>query len=158
MSSKCRYKLCGWFIASAFSLNTVVGFTCSIGLDLGFNADHHNKEAPEPVVHIHEDGKRHTHYEGKETSHHQEPAENHQQSKEEEDNCCNQHVLKIEQLDKAIPGSFTIIHPVFLNTFFAVFYNTELPGADIVKNIKQFVRCYHPPISDIYIAVQTFRI
>jgi hypothetical protein len=145
-------KLKAAFLLTAFGLNTVVGFACSVGLDMGFNAKHHHDEdVTEAVVHIHNDGKKHIHYEKKD-------HENDQQSQKQKDDCCNDIVLKLEQLDKSVPQSLNIIHPIFLIGFFDIFYNASLPTTDIVKNIKQFVRSYHPPISDIRIAIRSFQI
>ena len=162
MSSRRRYKIIAAFLVIVFSLNTVVGFACSVGIDMGFNTKHHHGEVwTEPVVHIHKDGKKHIHLEKKNRhdhnkSHHQEQA-NGDKSKDNKDNCCNDKVVQFEQLDKSVPQS-NIIHPIFLITFFDAFYNVPLPSLNIVKNIKQFVRSYHPPISDIRIAIQSFQI
>jgi hypothetical protein len=160
-----KNKIKALFLIAVFSLNTAVGFACSIGVDMGFNSKHHHhdQETTEPVVHIHSDGKKHIHYqEGKNHNqgklHHHEQANNHHESDNKKDNCCNDQVLQFEQLDKSVPQSLGFIHPIFLIAFFDAFYNVVLPSSDIVKDIKQFVRSYHPPISDIRIAIQSFRI
>ena len=65
------------FLLVVFSMNTIVGFACSLGLDMGYNSKHHGEDAAtEAVVHIHKDGKKHIHYEKKKgnnnnNSHHQ---------------------------------------------------------------------------------------
>ena len=150
------------FLLSVFSLNTVVGFACSVGLDLGFNSNHHhNEESTEAVVHIHSDGKKHIHSEKKtdhKKSQNHDEDNDHHKSKEGKNDCCNDQVLKFEQLDKSIPYSLNVIHPTFLIAFFDVFYDVALPPSGTVKNIKQFVRSYHPPISNIRIAIQSFQI
>ena len=152
-------KLKAAFLLTAFGLNTVIGFACSIGVDMGFNSKHHHdEESSEAVVQVHKDAKKHIHNEKKVThskSHHH---DHDQQSKNQKDDCCNDNVLKLEQLDKSVPHSLNIIHPIYLISFFDVFYSVSLPTADIVKNIKQFVRSYHPPISNIRIAIQSFQI
>ncbi|HKC36709.1 MAG TPA: hypothetical protein VKB95_11630 [Chitinophagaceae bacterium] len=159
-----KHKIIAGFLTTVFSLNTVVGFACSVGLDMGFNSKHHhNEEATEPVVHIHNDGKKHIHYEKKNThnhsnSHKHEQANNQQKPGKKKDNCCNDEVTQFGQADKSIPQSLNIIHPNFLKAFFDVSYDVAVPSSDIVKDIKQFVRSYHPPISEIYIAIQSFRI
>lgn len=57
------------FLLIVFSLNTIVGFACSLGLDMGYNSKHHGEEtATEAVVHIHKDGKKHIHYKKKKNS------------------------------------------------------------------------------------------
>ena len=142
----------------------MVGFACSVGIDMGFNSKHHHdEEATEAVVHIHPDGKKHIHYEKKKDHnntklHHHDQATNHHKPNNKKDNCCNDEVTKFNQVDKTIPQSLNIIHPTFLISLLDAFYNVVLPSSDIVKDIKQFVRSYHPPISNIRIAIQSFQI
>jgi hypothetical protein len=153
------------FLLIVFALNTVVGFAFSVGVDMSFNTKHHGEEeVTEAVVHIHKDGKKHIHHEKKEShshdnSHkHNEPSKA-KNSKGDEGNCCTDNVKKFQQLDKSVPNSVNIIHPVFFTAFVAVHYNiTLLPHTDIVRDIKPFVRSYHPPIPDIRIAIQSFQI
>ena len=53
-----------------FSMNTVIGFACAIGIDMGFNTTHHHdEEAKEVTIHVHADGKKHQHHD-KATRHH----------------------------------------------------------------------------------------
>jgi hypothetical protein len=163
MPSKRKYRYIAAFLLTVFSLNTVVGFACSLGVDMGFNSKHHNDKATEAVVHIHKDGKKHIHFEEKakdhhDKSHHHDQAKNHHESKDGKDNCCNDQVLRFEQLDKSVPHSLNIIHPIFAIAFFDAFYDATLPSPDVIKNIKQFVRSDHPPIPDIRIAIQSFQI
>src|SRR5437762_1108585 len=93
------------FFLSVFSLNTVIGFACSVGLDMGYNSKHHDeKELTEAVIHIHSDGKKHIHYEKKNTHEHNKSNQHnqdktHNDSNEGKDNCCNDQVLKFEQID-----------------------------------------------------------
>jgi hypothetical protein len=151
-------------LLSVFSFNTIIGFACSLGLDMGYNSKHHDeKESTEAVVHIHSDGKKHIHYEKKNTQEHNKPHQHdqdktHHDSKEGKDNCCNDQVFKFEQTDKSIPHSLNIVHPLFLIAFLDVFYNVSLPSSGLIKDIKQFVRNYHPPIADIRIAIQSFQV
>jgi len=162
MPDKRKYKIIAIFLLTVFSLNTVVGFACSVGIDMGFNSRHHNEDASEAVVHIHSDGKKHIHQEKKNNNNHskshQGQTNNHHKSENKKDDCCNDKVLQFEQLDKSVPHSLNIIHPIFLIGFFDAFYNVALPSPGIVKDIKQFVRSYHPPISNIRIAIQSFQI
>jgi len=147
-----------------FALNTVVGFSCSVGLDMGFNSKHHHSdEATEAVVHVHKDGK-HVHEDNKEAhshdrSHSHEEASNHYKSGGDKDDCCNNKVNSFQQLDKSVPPTVNIIHPVFFLAFVSTYYNIDiLPHTDIIKDIKPFVRSHHPPIPDIRIAIQSFQI
>lgn len=165
MKRNTSIKLKAAFLLAVFALNTVVGFACSVGMDMGFNTKHHDDDnATEAIVHIHKDGKKHVHQEKKEKhdhnkSHKQDEANNHNQSGSDKDNCCNDIVKEFQNLDKSVPQSLSLIHPVFFTTFVAAYYNIILlPYTDVVKDIKRFVRSYHPPISDIRIAIQSFQI
>ena len=165
MKKNISIKLRAAFLLSVFALNTVVGFACSVGMDMGFNSKHHHdEEATEAVVHIHKDGKKHIHQEKKEShshnrSHHHDEANNNHKSGNGKDDCCNDKVRSFEQLDKSVPNSLSIVSPVFFTAFVAAYYNIlVLPYTDIVRDIKPFVRSYHPPIPDIRIAIQSFQI
>lgn len=146
-----------------FALNTVVGFACSVGMNLGFNSTHHHdEEAIVTVVHIHKDGKRHVHEEKKghkhDKSHHHDHAGNHHKPGSEKDGCCNDKVRSFEQLDKSVPASLSI-QPLFLTAFLTSYYSINiLSYSNVVTDKKQFVRSYHPPIPDIRIAIQSFQI
>ena len=158
-------KLKAAFLLAVFALNTVVGFACSVGVDMGFNSKHHDEnEATEAVVHIHKDGKKHIHHEKKESHHHDKAhkhsgASHHQKPDKKEGNCCTDDVKQFQDLDKSVPHSLNIVHPVFLTAFVSSYYNISLlPYTDVVKDIKPFVRSYHPPIPDMRIAIQSFQI
>ena len=73
------------FLLLVFGLNTVVGFACSLGLDMGFNIPHHKEEASASPIHIHKAGKHehqketaktsvHVHADGKKHVHQKEPV------------------------------------------------------------------------------------
>jgi hypothetical protein len=148
------------FLLMVFSLNTVIGFACSIGMDMGFNTKHHYEEAAEASVHIHADGKKHVHKEASKHHHHDEAENEHHKSKGTKENCCNDGVMKFTQLDKVVSQSVNIVfHPIFFTAFISSFYYIEtLHALSVNVSIKHFVRSYHPPISDIRIAIQSFQI
>jgi len=134
------------FLLIAFSLNTIIGFACAVGLDMGFNSHHHNEEESIPIeTSVHHSVLNHQHA-------------NHHQSKDE-DNCCHDKVTAISQLDKAIPQSFSIsINFIFLSGLTSAFYNIDLLNSVRATHIKYFVRTHHPPIPHIRIAIQSFQI
>lgn len=135
------------FLLLTFSLSTVVGFACAIGIDMGFNTTHHH--VGEVKVHIHKDGKKHVH----------KNDHNNKHGQSKKDDCCNDKVVKISQEDKTVSQSFNIVHPIFFTAFICSYYNSEFLYTNRVdKNIKYFVRNYHPPISDIRIAIRSFQI
>lgn len=133
-----------------FSLNTAIGLACALGFNMGFNATHHHGEATE-TVHVHADGKKHIH--------HEEAGKDHHKSTDGKDNCCNDKVTKFEQLDKFIPQSSNLVHPIFFTSFVSSFYDIDVSFlSQPTPDVKYFVRSHHPPIPDIRIAIQSFQI
>ncbi|HMK27498.1 MAG TPA: hypothetical protein VK483_15805 [Chitinophagaceae bacterium] len=145
-------KLKAAFLLTAFALNTIVGFACAVGLNMGFNSHHHKEEATE-ATEAQESSEHH------DKSHHHDDADHHK-SKDGKDNCCNDKVIKFEQADKAFPrSSNTVINPEFVTSFFFSLCNSDgLYASQHIPNIKYFVRNYHPPIPDIRIAIRSFQI
>ena len=142
-----------------FSLNIVIGFACAIGIDMGFNTSHHHdEEATEAVVHVHADGKKHIHHEA--AKHHDESGKDNHKSKDGKNNCCNDKVIKFNEIDKSASHSLSAsIYPLFFTTFLASFYNINVLYTSYINTgINYFVRSYHPPILDIRIQIQSFQI
>jgi hypothetical protein len=145
------------FLLTVFSLNTIIGFACAVGLDMGFNSHHHEQEVAETSVRVHSDGKQHQHH-NEVKDHHDETVNDHHPTNDK-DNCCNDEVMKFQQVDKAIASSVTLLSPVFFTSFLASFYNIDiLSSKNRTSDIKYFVRSHHPPIPDIRIAIQSFQI
>ena len=147
-----------------FSLNSIVGFACAAGIDMGFNTKHHEAEkATSALVHIHKDGKKHVHQEKKHSPNNSK-AHRHDNAGVSDkatgdDDCCSSKVTSFQQLDKSIPVALGLVHPVFFTaTVSNYFYLSILPPAGNIKDIKLFVRSYHPPIADIRIAIQSFQV
>ena len=156
MKKKSSIQIKALFMLLVFSVNTMVGFACSLGLDMGFNARHHHEEEIEAAVHVHANGKKHVHHEEAAKEHHNEASD---KSQDEKDNCCHNKVVKIDQQDKAIAKTVTynvpLSYPVFTPPLYNInflFYSQQTPA------IKYFVRSYHPPIPDIRIAIRSFQI
>ncbi len=166
-----------------FSLNTIIGFACSVRLDRIFTSSHHEGKVTITKVHIHADGEKHHHnkleatkakvhvhangkkhiHEGKNDIHSRDAkqntvANNDAQPEESNDNCCTAKVTKYEQLDKTVPQPIKILSILF-SGYIADFYHTEVLYTSYINtSIRYFVRCYHPPIPDIRIAIQSFQI
>ena len=76
MMRRINYKIVAAFLLLVFSLNTIAGFACSVGIDLGYNSKHHPvHETIQAVAHIHQDGKKHIHFEKQKNSGHKTPHE-----------------------------------------------------------------------------------
>jgi len=126
-----------------FALNTVVGFACSIGVNMGFNKHHHD----EPVVHIHADGKRH---------HHHKKQHNHNHGKE---NCCNDSVIKFQQVDKHLASAApTLPDAAAMAALVSAVFKIDIPIASEIAYSERVIRYYHPPPPDIRVFIQSFQI
>jgi len=73
MKSNKVIQLKAVFLLAVFILNTMVGFACAVGMDMGFNSKHHH------------------HKEGTTLHHHQ-----------DNENCCNDEAIQFSQLDKLL--------------------------------------------------------
>ena len=134
-------------------MNTLVGFACATGVDMGFNTHHHDETATEALVHVHADGKKHRHQTEASKHYHNE------KDTSKKDDCCNDKVLKLSQTDKAVPHSNIIVNPVFFTAFIASYYSIDISyPSQISTSSKYYVRGHHPPIPDIRIAIQSFQI
>jgi len=132
-----------------FSLNTIIGFACAVGLDMGFNSHHHEVNAIETDNIYHHD----------KSHHHDEADVHHHKTNNDKDNCCNDGVMKFQKVDKALASSVNSVSPVFYTSFLASFYHIDiLSSNNRISDIKYFVRSYHPPIPDIRIAIRSFQI
>ena len=146
MSKALSIQLKAAFLVLVFGFNTVAGFACAIGIDMGFNKTHHHDDE---ATEVHADGKKH----------HHEEAEHKHSTKDGKDDCCNDKVVKISQADKAVPQATKLLNPVFFTVFVAVYNNINIFYPSQVNTFtKYFVRGHHPPIPDIRIAIQSFQI
>ena len=136
-----------------FATNTVMGFACAVGIDMGFNSKHHDEEVTETPIHVHADGKQH---------HHQDEANKHHDGSKqnaEKGGCCNDGVIKFQNLDKSLAQNTNAATstPVFVALFSSIF------GIDIfrqpqVSHQKHIDQYSHPPPPDIRILIQSFQI
>jgi len=180
MNSKTSIKIKATLLITLFSLNSVFGFACSMGLDMGYNKSHHTEEATEVSVHAHGDGKKHlhnkkekkvtpvhVHADGKKhhhenepkKSHHDEPAANHHDKKEasKKDDCCTNEIMQFQQSDKNLAAKTGINMPVFV-AIINIFLGIDR-FSSVESTSQQYIASYfHPPPPDIRIAIQSFQI
>lgn len=140
------------FVLLVFSLNTLLGFACGAGWNLGYNAGHHQHQTlaeqhsgSKDVMHHHSDNGAH------EKSDH---------NKEKNEDCCTENVLTISLADKTMPKSVEKINPVCISVFtIAGPYVFTSPGLYDAKNSLSYLISGHPPpVTDIRIAIQRFQI
>lgn len=144
------------FLLTVFALNTVVAFACSLGLKMGFNQKHHHNENEEQVSskpshhHSHRTEEHHEHNAG--VAHH------HEKGATDNDGCCNDKAIKIQQVDKSLSyGSNPVIKaPVFV-VFLSAFLGLEIKKGNLDIVHKSVIPQYYPP-PDIRIAIQSFQI
>ena len=125
-----------------FSLNTIVGFACAMGVNMGFNTTHHHDHETDDVT-VAAGTKKH-HHDSKETA--------------EKGGCCNDKVINFQNLDKRLSqnANVAINAPVFVAILRSFF------GIDIFKPAQKTPQrhfaFFHPPPPDILIVIQRFQI
>lgn len=161
-----KYK--ALFLLVSFSLNSVVGFACSLGVNMGFNADHHSHDSGEQ--HEHSDADHHQEHDGNNSHSHNHEAKSHHHADSDnntvsftsksEDNCCNDLVADFQKLDKAIvKGNSNVQQPHILLSPFII------PVALGLNNTKGFTKHFRIPPKeidlpppDIIVFIQSFLI
>lgn len=143
-------------LLTVFALNTVIAFACSLGLNMGFNQKHHHDENKKQI------SSEHSHHHTNETEEHHEHNTNvaHHSEKGTSDNdgCCNDKAIKIQQVDKSFSyGSTPVIKaPVFI-AFLSAFLGLEITGSKLNVAEKSIIPQFYPP-PDIRIVIQSFQI
>ena len=136
-----------------FSLNTLLGFACSLGVDMGYNEHHHETELSLSAS----NAPQHEH--GSNQKHHEDKKHQHTKKESSKDDCCSNGITLFNQLDKTVSEQVTIVHPVFATSFLTAYFYIDLFQPRYApKNIRAFAQSYHPPIPDIRIAIQSFLI
>ena len=158
MKSRTAIKIKALSLLIVFSLNMIMGFACSLGIDMGYNSKHHHKTASTIEQNAGKtEGACHTGGNDERTSKQHDKRSN---SSNEQD-CCSHGVLKFLKLDKNVsPGTTSdIIAPVIL---VAIHFAYQIDLSEYLKNNANntyyFTRTHHPPIPDIRIAIHSFLI
>ena len=138
------------FLLAVFSLNTLVGFACAVGLNMGFNTKHHHHENAVAVAHHHHKGAAHHHH------HHATKTEH----STEDGNCCNDGVIKFSQSDKLIAqavnaGAEMPVIPVQLHFIYQPSYFSSFTTT---REQIQVVRPYVLSSRGIRVSIQSFQI
>ncbi len=137
------------FLLFIFSLNMFVGTACALGLDMGFNENHHEHEQNADPVNVHANGEHH---------HHEEASDKHSDN-DKKDDCCNDSVLKLLKADKTLSQVEKLVSPVSNSVFLPSYYSANISNHSQVNTaIKYYVHGHHPPIPNILIAIQRFQI
>ena len=140
------------FLLVIFSFNLMVGFACSIGIDMGYNKSHHHSEITNSVA-------NHASGHAKMRNCHKMAKNNHSNQSQPGDDCCNHNVIYLSHFDKAVPASIKLLFNPYIytpnlfgNYKAGNFYSNNKPDK------KHNGRSHHPPIPDIRIKIQSFQI
>jgi hypothetical protein len=166
MKSNRTIKIKALFLVATFSLNTVVGFACSLGLDMSFNTSHHSHEEGEK--HEHGNGHQHDGHRGHSQenspgSHHHSDTDNNTASFSSpgEENCCTDFVVGFQNTDKQIAEKSSVPQKGISTLLYLVF----APPSVELLNAKGFAEHsrtppreidYSPP--DVRVFIQSFLI
>lgn len=146
-------RLKALFLLTVFSLNTIAGFACSIGVDMGYNAKHHehnqsanSKMQHHAVQHYHDISEWHNNVQ--KTSFN---APN--------DDCCSHQVNSFVQLDKSVAYNNLLLQsPIFILPHFIWVLNSETQESGNLKGFLFVRRSCFLNNNDIRIAIQSFQI
>ncbi len=145
------------FLLIIFSLNMIVGFACSLGIDMDINPPHH-VEVESKITHTH----THKHVSNTGKDHHG-PNKTHDhkinhKEKEEKKGCCNDEVQKVQQLDKNINSSTKSTTVLYTSLFPLSFFQTYIVNLQKNNPSKFRERFFYPPPPNILVEFQRFQI
>ena len=152
MSRQTKNRIRGFILLLVFSMNTLAGFACSVGMNMGYNKDHHQ--------HSKEVVKASTEHEH--NHHDQEPqkSESEKGHNESGKDCCGD-ITKLNLADKSVVSSISLQAPVFLVAFVSHFIVSEIDTPSLLENTtsNSLRRSWNlHDHTDLRIVIQSFRI
>ena len=167
-----KLKITAAFLLTVFTFNTVVSFACSVGLNMGYNKNHHEHSTP-----VHKHDKTHPQHSHKKPHDHVKPhshdgtgehrhehagaANNQDKSSKEERDCCSDAGVKFSELDKSLTNTnqYILKVPVVLLTALYTLFSSHYFGTGVlVKPKLPFVRSCLPAHTDLRIVIRSFQI
>lgn len=159
------------FLLITFSMNTVIGFACSMGVDMGFNSKHHShgnhkhheESGSDADHHEHDGNNSHSHQHEIISHHHSESANDVNTpsfTSQDDENCCKDYVAGFNSLDKQLAKvsstqlKITYLSPFILSAFISEANNIK--GYVLHLKIPPREIDYSPP--DIRVFIQSFLI
>lgn len=145
------------FLLIVFCMSTLVSFACAMGVEMGYNENHHqDKVVKASSSHHHDDS--HEHSDNK--THKHSKSVDTQSEKKADDDCCKKEAKKFAQFDKIVSKvSADNNQQILLVAFVQTFYSFDLlKSNDLVSVKRNLYRGHHPPIPDRRIAIQSFLI
>ena len=145
-------KLIAATVLVIFGLNTIVGFACSLGVNMGYNPPHN---AVENASTLHSNVATHRHEKASHTHSHIHAFKNENKTA----NCCSDAVAGFSQPDQSVPQRNFLTGPLFSPACFSSFIITnDFSLSQISASENHFLRGFPPPLEDIRIAIRSFRI
>jgi hypothetical protein len=153
MANEMKNRIRALILLMVFSLNTIIGFACSVGVSMGYNEKHHEHYQH----HKHEKG--HDHHHSHKSIHESVPSGS--IIKAPVNDCCSGQVTSFAKLDKWVSYNNLLIKaPVLFIQVYNNFLNLESRQTYSSLNSNfQFVRrsCFLNDIN-IRIAIRSFQI
>ena len=167
MRSPKSIKFKAALLLTVFTVNTLVSFACSVGIDMGFNKGHH---ADEKKTKGHSHDHKHAHGEASEGKHsnkthshaiahkHSNDLASGDEKNQKQKDCCNEKSVELQKHDKsANHSSNPVIKVPVLVPFLAAFFGFEIKAELSPVLHKLFIPQYYPP-PDKRIIIQSFQI
>ncbi|RYY00508.1 MAG: hypothetical protein EOO53_21775 [Gammaproteobacteria bacterium] len=159
MSRQQKNRIRALLLLMVFSLNTVAGFACSMGVDMGYNTKHHEHQEIKPhshsKPHSHDAAHQHKH------NHSHKPSGASINNLKNTDDCCANDVTSFIKLDKSVVSNNLLLQqPIFFLAFTASFFSSNVSNIETsIKGKFPYLRRWRPPNdTDIRIAIQSFQI
>ena len=152
MSRQSKYRIKGFILLLVFSINTLAGFACSVGMDMGYNEGHHqhSKEPAKASTEHH-----HNH-------HDEEPQKDESKNEHHKGggDCCGD-ITKLNLADKSVVSSISLQAPSFLFAFVSHFILPEVATPSLLDNTTSYSLRrswgFHDH-TDLRIVIQSFQI
>lgn len=150
MKRQLKNKVRALVLLTVFSLNTIAGFACSVGVDMGYN-HHHLGEKP-----LH----KHSHKQEMGNIHKYHLSTDKFKDAHSIDDCCSNDVTQFALLDKSVGDNNIHLEAPVILAFATTFFLQNINESGLGVNTRiQFVRrsCFLNDI-DIQTAIRRFQI
>jgi hypothetical protein len=176
LNKKFLIQLKAAFLLVVFSLNTISGFACAMGINMGFDSGQQPRSSARPhkshpgnqtaaSSSLSEQANGAGQMYGEKSCHatrgqSRNEVNNHGNSAGDNSrNCCGDKMIQFDKLDKSVVKYLIIVNPVFPDVFVSAFFDVKgLFDSRATTNIKYFVRSYHLPIPDIRVRIRSFQV
>jgi hypothetical protein len=153
MTRQQKNRIRAMVLLMVFSLNTIAGFACSLGVDMGYNTKHHDHpQSGHEAKHSHSHSHKHSHV--------HKPVAG-AKLKAAKDDCCSGQVNDFNKLEKSVPhNDFLLQAPSSeISTDLFNLLANDVAIGPTVNSRFQFVRrsCFLND-TDLLTAISRFRI